>query len=54
MIPLRIVQFKLDVHAADLNKMTGAGRERVSLTFRIRKVTRVLGVNVAPFYDAEI
>ena len=54
MIPLRLVQFKLDVHAVDLNKMTAAGRERVSLTFWIRKVTRVLGVNVAPFYDADI
>ena len=54
MIPLRLGQFKLDVHVVDLNRMTGTGRERVSLMFWIRKVTRVLGVNVAPFYEAEI
>ena len=53
MIPLRLGQFELDVHAADLNKMTGT-RKRVSLTFWIMNVTRVLGVNVAPFYDVEI
>ena len=54
MIPHTLGQIKLDVHPADLNKMIETGGDRVSLTFWIWKVTSGLGVNVAPFYDAEI